>query len=160
MARLILTEPAESTLKLADDGKLPELRLREPGEGPVKQAGSAWINPLVLFGLLALSVAASVALVFAPSGRQGPTRLIAAQQAARKTIEERFFGDGTRPYEVLLREAHRAHQSGDLKRERLLYRQVFTMLQAERGPFDRGLTGSQERDRELRELITILLLSE
>ncbi len=61
-------------------------------------------------------------------------------------------------YQILLREAQRAHNSGDLKREKELYRRVLLLLYAhrDRAPYE-GLTGSAARDRKLEEQLRILL---
>ncbi len=162
VARLIAAEAAESTLKPAEDGKLPELRLREPGQTAEKEAGSGGMSPLVLFGLLSLSVVVSLVLVFAPTDSQTPTKRSARKQA-RETIQDKFFTDQGSPgperqYQVYLREAQQEYARGDFKREREFYRRVLGLLRAERGSkFDEGLTGSQDRDRELEEQIMILL---
>jgi hypothetical protein len=160
-ARFIAAESAQSGLKLAEDGKLPELRLKEPGEKSVKQAGPGGVNPAILFGAIAFSVLASVALVFLPgeSANQGSG---AEKQKARKEIEENYFAGMDKeariePYQILLREALLARSRGDFKQERRSYRKVLDMLHAERGKFDKGLTGSPARDETLKKLITTLL---
>ena len=157
VARLITTEATQSTWKLAEDGKLPELRLREPGEAAVKDAGPRGMNPLVLFGLLGLSVVACVVLVLSPTERQAPASL-QAKQEARRIIQDKYFGaDPLEPYQRRLREADLAHRNRDYKQERELYRRVLNMLRAERGAADRTLTGSPSSDRKLEQQIEILL---
>ena len=44
--------------------------------------------------------------------------------------------------------------------ERAMYRKVLALLRAERGKFDRGLTGSRTHDKELEKNIAILLSDE
>ncbi|MCX7428253.1 MAG: hypothetical protein NTW96_21820, partial [Planctomycetia bacterium] len=56
-----------------------------------------------------------------------------------------------------LREAQRAASRGDRAGERRLYRQVLDLLRAERDRFDKGLTGSRDRDKKLEELISVML---
>jgi hypothetical protein len=156
----VTTESAQSTLKLAEDGKLPELRLREPGEAAVRQARSRGMNPLVLFGLLALSMVASVLLVLAPTGNQNSTTL-RDKQEARRIIQEDYFGkEGggvLEPYQRSLRDADAAYRRGDFRRQRDLYRQVLKLLRTERAPSDQSLTGSPDSDRKLEQQIVILL---
>jgi len=48
------TGAAQSALKLAEDGRLPELHLREGQQRDKKEAKTTSVNPLVLFGLLAV----------------------------------------------------------------------------------------------------------
>jgi len=160
VARFITAEAAQSTLKLAEDGKLPELRLRESGAAPVKEAPSRGMNPLVLFGLLAFSVLASVVLVFAPTESQSPAKLNDKREAQR-IIQHDYLGleSSARPeqYQIWLREAYQAHLHRDAKQERDLYRRVLGLLRAERGTSEQGLTGSPQRDRELERQILIFL---
>ena len=160
-ARFIAAESAQSGLKLAEDGKLPELRLKEPGEKSAKQAGPGGVNPALLFGAIAFSVIASVALVFLPSESTDEGKG-AEKQQARKEIEENYFAGMDKearlePYQILLREAPLARSRGDFKQERRSYRKVLDMLRTERGKFDKGLTGSPARDETLEKLITTLL---
>jgi hypothetical protein len=161
VAKFIATEPAQSGLKLAEDGKLPALQLKEPGAAEVKQVGSSGVNPLVLFGALAFSLVATLALVFMDTGSETPTKAN-ERQTARARIEEEYIagmdkGATLAPYQIALREALQARSRHDYREERRLYRRVFDMLQAERGKFDRGLTGSPAKDETLEKLITTLL---
>jgi hypothetical protein len=162
VARFIATEAAQSGLKLAEDGKLPALRLKEPGQADTKQAGSSGVNPLVLFGALAFSVALTVIMVFLPSQTEAPVKG-GEKQAARREIEEKYIssmdkGAALEPYQICLREALQARSRHDSREERRLYRKVLDMLRAERaGKFDRGLTGSPDKDETLEKLITTLL---
>jgi hypothetical protein len=161
VARFIATEAADSGLKLAEDGKLPALRLKEAGQVEVKEAGSGSVNPLLLFGALAFSLVATVVLVFMPTESEAPAKS-GAKQTARREIEENFItgmdkGAVLEPYQICLREALQARSRHDVREERRLYRKVLGMLQAERGKFDRGLTGSPAKDETLEKLITTLL---
>lgn len=163
-ARLITSETAQSALKLAPDGRLPELHL---DEDEAKKKGDedegTTMNPLVLFGLLTLSVAMSVAMVLIDWSAP-PTSRAEERGKARAVIEEKFFGGGSlnrtkplEPYQELLRDAQREHFRGNLRKERDLYRKVLDMLRAERAAGDRGLTGSLTNDRLLEKQLLILL---
>ena len=88
----------------------------------------------------------------------GPSSAASSQRkdAMRQTIERRLFRLRTaseskdlEPYQVLLREAQRAYTRGDRKTERDDYRKVLDMLRAERGSYEKGLTGSRTSDKEL-----------
>ena len=80
----------------------------------------------------------------------------------RRLLKEQYFGadnveNGLQPYEVLLREAQRAHTRGDYKTECRNYRKVLDMLHAE-GIFElKGVTGTRSRDKALEEALSVLL---
>jgi hypothetical protein len=159
VARCITTEASTSNLALAEDGKLPELRLEEGQQTEAKKQGSG-MNPLVLVGLLCLSVAMSIALVFmgdAPGG----SSVNQDKAHARFEIEDKFFlterNAPVEPYQKLLREAKQAYSRGDRKTEKECYRKVLDLLRVERAEFDRGLTGSRSRDAELEKQVTVLM---
>jgi len=161
VARFVTADAAESALKPAADGKLPELQLREAGEKSPREAGRRSMNPLVLFGLLAMSVVMSVVLVLAPSGPSEPSKS-KARLDARRIIREEYFSDMDSPgpgksYQRCLREAQSAQSRGDSKTERKLYRKVLDALRADRANFDKGLTGTRDSDRRLEEQLLILL---
>ena len=161
VARFISAETADSPLKLAEDGKLPELHLSEPGQKAAQEKSGHSVHPLLLLVLLFTSMVMSTALVFIdfePQDTGGRQRA----ERARAVIEEQFFahldpGQPLEPYQLRLREAQRAHSVGDMQTERQRYREVLQMLRAERGKFDRGLTGSRGRDEELEKQIAIVL---
>jgi len=161
VARLITADTVESSLKAAEDGRLPELQLKEPGQSDHPAQSGVSIPSWLLALLLCLSVAMSAALVLVDLTPQDPASRQRAQQA-RRIIEEEYFVDLNQttplePHQVQLREARRAASAGDVARERECYRKVLAMLRAERGEADRSLTGSQARDRALKEQITIIL---
>ena len=150
VARFISPEAAESTLRAADDGQLPELHLQESKQKEKPEQKNTSVNPLVMAGVLALSVVLSISMVlidFNPSGSSSSRR----KARARQVIEEQFFGEiGSQeplePYQLLLREAQRTHSRKNYKTERKLYRKVLKMLRAERGVHEKGVTGSATRD--------------
>jgi len=160
-ARFVSAEAAQSTLKLAEDGRLPELRLREGQQRDKKEAKTTSVNPLVLFGLLAVSVALCIALVMLDVG---PPKTPLKDQARRK-IEERFFPrDGQEPleYQEYLMKAQRANTQGDLRAERQAYERVLDLLRQERPPHPKNdkpwsVTTSPSGDEDLKRLISTLL---
>ena len=162
VAHLISAEAAQSVLTPTADGRLPDLQLAEGEQTEKRPSQSSSVNPLVLFGLLSMSVVLSVvlALVDWDSSDSGNA---AQQDSARRFIEDTYFGGGSldrgelKPYQVYLREAQRAHTGGDLKIERERYRKVLDLLHAERAKSERGLTGSRSDDKELESRIRTIL---
>ncbi len=162
VARFIAAESADSTLKLAADGKLPELHL-DDGETKEKPATeSASSNPLMLIGGLCVAALLWGVLIF--SFLQTPSTPQSERKDQMRTkIEREYFGASNiedkalAPYQVLLREAQRAHTRGDDKAERAKYRKVLDMLHAERDVNEKGLTGRRSRDKELEDAINVLL---
>jgi hypothetical protein len=170
VARLIAADTPPSSFTLAADGQLPHLQLRESQSAAAAEVKSKAVHPLVLLGLLGMSVALSLALVLidvdSPSSADSQRKA-----AARELIERQYFGDPEHghlaPYQVYLREAKQAHYRGDEKAERQCYRKVLDLLRAE--PRERsslapgvdglapGVTGSRDFDRTLEQQIAILL---
>lgn len=173
-ARFVSAEAASSGLKLAEDGKLPELRLWEGYQEQTEKKPSG-VHPLVLAGLLCLSVTSSVALVlFDPSQQNGPSSV--QKQRVWREIEVNYFSNldpnaPLEPYQVHLREARQAATRGDLKTESDRLRRVLSLLRAERGGLEekqrrlegtrwgseKTLTGSPDRDATLERYIATLL---
>ncbi len=162
VARFISAETADSTLRPAADGKLPELQLDEGAVRQKPQEKSSSMNPLVLLGVLSVSVVLSIVLAMIDLGSPAAPRSERKEQM-RYLIERDFFGSGNidnralKSYQILLREAQRAYTRGDYKTERKNYRRVLEMLRAERGADRKGLTGSRRRDKKLEEAISVLL---
>lgn len=160
VARFVTAHPAESSLKVAADGKLPDLHLGETNKEEQKQAGARGMNPLVLFGLLALSVGASILLVMVPDSSSAPT-VGEDRDRARQIIQDQYFSDmdareDIKPYQRLLRQAQLEHVRRDYKKERQMYVQVLRMLRTDPKP-SKGITGSLKRDQELEKQLNILL---
>ena len=68
VARFISAETAQSILKPAAYGRLPDLQLSEGQQQDAAESRSRSIHPLVLFGLLTLSVVISVVLALVDVG--------------------------------------------------------------------------------------------
>jgi hypothetical protein len=160
VARFISAEAAQSPLKLSAEGKLPELHLTESEADGAKREKPKGSNPWVLVGVVGLSLLTSILLVAVDLSPSSSPRS-RVKQAARQVIESEYFSnldspEPREPYQILLRDAERAHGRGDARKERELYNKVLDLLRAERSPFA-SLTGTRARDQRLEEQVIILL---
>jgi hypothetical protein len=116
------------------------------------------MNPIVLVGVICMSVALSILGVLWEAPGSGAAN---DKAAARQRIQDEYFSgyanEPLEPHQEYLREAQRAASRGDRDGERRLYHQVLDLLRAERDRFDKGLTGSRDRDKKLEELISVML---
>ncbi len=162
VARFITADATDSTLRLAADGKLPELHLEEGAAKEKPEVVERSVNPLVMVGVLAISVVLSIMLVLVDV-ESPPATGLGQKAQMRQTLADHYYGLGDlnteqlEPYQILLRQAQQAYSRGDYKTEREHYRKVLDMLRAERGSEERGLTGSRSKDRKLEESLTVLL---
>jgi hypothetical protein len=170
VARLVSAEAAQSTLKLAADGQLPQLQLQEGDENDKRKGKSRSIPPLVMIGAWIFSVAITAAIVMINSG-DGSSAITQEKAEAMTKIEEQFFGNPARgellSYQRLLREAREARARGDFKAERHCYKQVLDLLHTEtwgssesqvsRSRLEKGITGSRAHDQDLEKLILAVL---
>lgn len=158
VARFITDGPGEPLVRLGDDGHLPELALKEGAARLAKEAESSGSNPLVMYGVLAFSLLASVGLLLLDVNMLD---LSSRDRAAARVEIQRFYGEegkSLRLYQIHLRQASQAESRGDTNRARIEYRKVLDMLRAEGN--DRtltGVTGSRDEDRELERLIGVML---
>ncbi len=171
VARLVSAEAAQSSLKLAADGQLPQLQLQEIDKKDVGQGKSRSIPPLVMILAWIFSVASTIAIVWISNNNERSSVTTAAKQEALAAIEKDFFGNPARgellPYQRLLREAVQARARKDLKGERHYYKQVLDLLHTEtwdgssartaQNRLEKGITGSRDHDRELEQLILKVL---
>jgi len=163
-ARLITAAAVVSTIQPTADGKLSELQLDDATRTLEGRPKGKSLSPLILLVVLSLSVALSMVAAMvdfsAPDASRSRRRI-----EARQRIEANYFplvaehGKATPPerYQRYLAEAARAYTRGDRPLERRMYNRVLDLLRAERDHAQRGLTGSRERDKQLEELITIVL---
>jgi len=172
VARLVSAEAAQSTLKVAADGQLPQLQLQESDKQDKGQGKSRSIPPVVMILAWIVSVVLTVIIVMISSGDDSASVTSQAKKDAIAKIEEpQFFGNPARgellPYQRLLREACQARARRDLKAERVYYKQVLDLLHAEtwdgssgragQNRLEKGITGSRAHDRELEQLILTVL---
>jgi hypothetical protein len=163
-ARLISAEAAPSAIQPLADGKLPELQLEDASRTLASHTKGRTVSPLVLLAVLSVSVVLSMVTVLVDFNAPNASQL-QRKADARRRIEANYFPlvaehglvKAPERYQRLLAEASRACSRGDRSTERRMYSRVLDMLRAERDTFQRGLTGSRERDKELENLITVLL---
>ncbi len=172
VARLVSADAAQSTLKPAADGQLPNLQLQEGDKKDRGQGQSRSIPPVVMILAWIVSVVLTVGIVMLNGQNGSSTDATQAKKDALAKIEvPQFFGDPARgellPHQRLLREARQAHARGDFKAERKYYKKVLDLLHTETwggAPaagsgthLQKGVTGSHEHDRELERLILTVL---
>jgi hypothetical protein len=163
VARLISAEAAQSTLKPSADGKLPELQLEDEAHKDKTDLNPRAVNPLVLAGVLTLSIVLSVLLVLWDVDQSGES-MSQQKAAARRIIETEYIISQEqrinpeaqlKPYQRILREALRSNAPEE---RRAKYREVLKMLRAESvHDDDPPVTGTTGRDERLVDQITILL---
>ncbi len=151
-------DPATAAIPLAQDGRLPELQLAEARQQAKQAAAEKPARPLTLTLILGASLSLSVCLSlidFSP-----PVSDAESQREARMAIA-RFYRESQpplEPYQLLLRDAQRAHSRGDHLAERARYRDVLRMLRAEHRPT--SLTESRQGDHDLEAAIARVLREE
>lgn len=155
VARFIAAESKDSTVQLTAEGKLPELALAEAtGRKPKTSESSA--SPLVLgLALCASTIVSLLVVVYDFDGGKTTQQI----DAARAQLERFYVTESgpLRPYQILLRDAKRAHSHGNLALEHQNYRKVLDLLRSEaRGQFT-FLTGSKSEDEELQSLLGEIL---
>ncbi len=158
--QFIAEEPAETSLRLGRDGRLPELALATPEQPQEKEATEKSSNPALLAALLAVSFMMSLLLLFVDFEGSGTDRREA--ERARAEIARDFFqsaseGAALADYQLYLRRAQQAHAHNDLEQERRWYRRVLDLLHVEKGKGYDTVTGSRERDEQLRRLLGEIL---
>lgn len=119
--------------QLGADGRLPELVLEGEVRKEVEAASSVMSHPLLLLGVLSLSITLSVVMLFvSPTVSSSHS---ANQQEARRQLELYLAvpGQPMAPFGQSLREALQAHNRGDRAQERRRYREVLDLLHCESG---------------------------
>lgn len=149
-------DPTAAAVSLTEAGTLPALNLADV-KSPAKAVPQTEKPPrtlgltLIVAASLTLSVCLSL-VDFSPAGGNADAR-----ERARIKIAS-FYG-GSRgaiePYQLLLRDAQRAHSRGDHDTERAKYREVLRLLRAENRAS--SLTETQSGDQELEAAIAVVL---
>lgn len=159
MAKFIAADAGARKLDLGADGKLPALKLEESAGAAVEETGESASNPWLLIGVLAFSIVTSIAMLLidaSPRRSEREAKVDARQEILRQYVEPPN-PRATRPFQQRLRRALQAHSRGDAEAERMHYRAVSDMLQADDLHPLRGLTGDVATDDRLKELLAILL---
>lgn len=144
-------------VSLTQEGTLPELSLAEPHCATPKTVAQSEKQPqplaLTLIVAASLTLSACLSLMdFSPEAGGADAR----QQARRRiaSFYQRSEGPLQR-YQLLLRDAQRAHSRGDDPAERTRYREVLRLLRAENR--STSLTETREGDQRLEADIAVAL---
>ncbi len=158
--QFITEEPAETALKLNQDGRLPDLALANPEQPLEKGDSEKSSNPALLVGMLAVSFMMSLLLLFVEfdSGAKDHQNADNARaEIARDFFQSHSENQSLADYQLYLRKAQQAYARGDEVQERRWYRRVLDLLHAERGKSYDTVTGSRERDEQLHRLLGKIL---
>ncbi|HUE72452.1 MAG TPA: hypothetical protein VMP01_16325 [Pirellulaceae bacterium] len=156
VARFIAAASQDSTVQLTADGKLPELSLAEATAKKQKPTESN-TSPLVLGLALVASTVMSILLLVADFGGGGTSTETADQaRAAMASYYEDQEGP-LLPYQQFLKDASLAHSLGKFDEERECYRRVLHLYRSEAKNQYVGLTGTKSSDKELLNLLGIVL---
>lgn len=153
--RFIPMEAASSVQPLAQDGKLPELSLVELQSRGRARSEPKKSHPALLSVALGLSMLLSMWMVLADLGPDSGAP--SERETARRKLATYFQNSGAplEPYQLLLRDAQRAHSRDDDEAEAAFLRRVLSMLRTEART--NSLTDSQVGDKELEQTIAELL---
>lgn len=163
VARFITDKVGDPLVQLGEDGHLPELYLDETATGSKRKKTDADTkqkkdgNPMLVGIALAFSVVSSTLLLIIDVGPGSSGQV--DKTAARQEIQSFYGGEDEEleDYQLLLREAALAHARQDFRAEEFYYREVLSMLISEDNQGLFRLTENRERDRELRDLLSVLL---
>lgn len=163
VAKFITDRGGEALVKLGDDGHLPELNLTEGAERAAQRDKPKETNPLLVYGLVGFSFLMSITLLLLDD--EGGS--VSSEARAQAQIDIRkFYGEDAAPgekpksiekWQQWLRDARLAASRRDREAERRAYRKVLNQLNSEDNKGFTGLTGSRDRDEELRRLIATLM---
>jgi hypothetical protein len=160
VARFKTAASTATTIAPSADGKLPGLLLADADGAVAGESGEKgvplWLACVAVIG----STLVSVFLLFSDTSGAPSTR---TKHADARTQIAQFYGNDSaplRPYQVLLREAQLAHSRGDHALERQRYRQVLTLLRAEKRSKYETITGTPSDDDQLAECLSVLLSNE
>jgi hypothetical protein len=155
-ARFIERDPNATEVKLGSDGQLPDLALNAETKHEEAAEKSTSASPLVLIGVLCVSVLTSVGILIVnePTGGVGQ-----GKAEARKTLQATFdsWDDDNPPNRAvrdLLAQVIQAYNRGDLQEELGYCRQLMDFLNREDAPKYGGFTGN---DGPLKEALSELL---
>jgi hypothetical protein len=158
VAKFITNREGDALVQLGADGKLPELSLQEDRQTSTKTTKKKASNPNILYAALAASFFVSIMILLLDTSgfETAPVKV----ESVRKDITKFYEKPGQEPhkYQLELRQAELAHAKADYKKEKLHYRRVLFMLQAQDTNPLKGLTGDgPTTDEELKTLVISLL---
>lgn len=152
-----ITDRGDTLVELGADGNLPELSLEEGAAGKQKRDAKKKSGPGLLYCVLALSMACSMAMLLVDLSPATVSEM--SRTTARQQIVE-FFGndeDELESWQVSLRNARLAYSRRDYTTEVAEYRSVLQLLNSEDRDPHIGVTGHLAGDDELRQLIGVII---
>jgi hypothetical protein len=159
--RFLAASAAAPTAMLATDGKLPELSLIEvQARSKIAHVEARKSRPMLLVAAVGLSMVFSVFFGmydFAPQESGTSTQSI-ARRKIRQLYQRSDEAAPLQPFQLLLRDAERAHTRGDDAVAAAKYRQVLNLLRTE-GKV-KSITDTSETDLELEQALSTLLRGE
>ncbi|HET6882524.1 MAG TPA: hypothetical protein VFI31_20325 [Pirellulales bacterium] len=152
-------DPAAQATSITQDGKLPELSLADARQPPKTAAPAEKPQKtMTLTIVVAASLMLSILLSFTDFSSQG-TGANKREEARYQIVSFYGHAEGAlEPYQLLLRDAQRAHSRGDHATEQANYREVLRLLRAENR--STSLTETRDGDQQLEEAISIVLAGE
>ncbi len=159
LARFVNDGTGEARVQLGEDGHLPELTLDEEMTGGRPDGRSRGSSNLLLYLLLAGSVAGSSMLILVDGPASSTTATVkrnALSELKQILLDSNRPGGVETDWQILVRDALAAHARRNRTAERLAYDRLLKRLNAE--DLGRtGLTGDLGQDKRLRELIAELI---
>lgn len=152
-----ITDRGDTLVELGADGHLPELSLEDGPARKQKGEGKKKSGPALLYCALGLSLLSSMGLLLLDSNP--PTVSEMSRSKAREEIVH-FFGNDDKhlqPWQESLRAARLASSRRDYPAEVAEYRKVLNLLNSEDRDPHIGVTGHLNGDKELRQLIGIII---
>ena len=157
-AQFLAAKPQAPAIVPLADGKLPTLQLADSPDAAAKAGSES--SPVPLWAaLLAVAASTAVSMILLLGNFEGVQSAESIKKQARDDLV-RFYETGVglpKPYQLQLREGQRASSRGDRRAEREHYRKVLAQLRAEGRSKFQPLTGSLEGDKELDQILSILL---
>ena len=162
LARFVTDDSGGARVQLGEDGQLPELALDEDLTGGRPARGTRTSNNLLLYVLLAVSVAstAMLLLVEAPGSAGGETDQAQARDELKQILHDSRPKKGATEsaWRTLVRESLAAGSRQDRAGELRAFDRLLELLNAEDiRQTSTGLTGDKGRDKTLRTLIARLI---
>ena len=158
IAQFITDEDGDSLVKLGEDGQLPELKLADSlqanPDGPNGKSGGSSTG---LYLLLGVSVLFSCMMLLMDTSTNKSS--LKEKHEAAGALRQFYVKQDEQPklYQQYLQEARLARSRRERTKEKMYYRRILDLLNSEDISQFSGLTGSPQRDEELKDILGVLL---